>query len=77
MEESVKDIVREDFPENGTPRKMMEWILSSMDDGSSDTRKLVGMTAMHAITRKFEFKRETEREEVLNPYAERAFFQRC
>ena len=52
---------------------MMEWILSSMDDGSSDTRKLVGMTAMHAITRKFEFKREMEREEVLNPCVERAF----
>ena len=73
MEESVKDIVREDFPEKWDAGKMMEWILSSMDDGSSDTRKLVGMTAMHAITRKFEFKRETEREEVLNPCVERAF----
>ena len=73
MEESVKDIVREDFPEKWDAGKMMEWILSSMDDGSSDTRKLVGMTAMHAITRKFEFKREMEREEVLNPCVERAF----
>ena len=29
MEESVKDIVREDFPEKWDAGKMMEWILSS------------------------------------------------
>ena len=73
MQESVKDIVREDFPEKWDAGKMIEWILSSMDEGSSETKKLVGMTAMHAITRKYEFKRETEREEVLNPCVERAF----
>ena len=60
------------LPEKWDAGKMMEWILSSMMMGSSDTRKLVGMTAMHEITRKFEFKRETEREEVLN-WVERAF----
>ena len=32
---------------------------------------MVGMTAMHAITRKFEFKRE--RKEVLNPMERRRF----
>ena len=73
MQESVKDIVREDFPEKWNASEVIEWILNSMEENSSETKKLVGMTTMHAITRKYEFRDKMERGQVLNPCVGRAF----